>query len=231
MTPDRPIVDNEGGPSAPAARETPDLRDRQSGAADSRRERTSTASEAPRAQPDQRPGLDRGAVSDPSEQEKYELRAKEENRGLTNTIKEKAGAHPIGTAVGAVGGAAAGAVSGLAAGPVGSLVGAAAGAVLGSTGGAVGGSGPAVTAADDAPPLIDGLGVEDHRLAFNYGADAHAARNGRTWEEVEPDLAEAWERARGLSKLSWEEALPTVRQAWRELEAVTRLPDGGGRYV
>ena len=55
----------------------------------------------------------------------------EPREGVRDTVTERVGTHPIGTAAGAVVGAVAGAVSGLAAGPVGSLAGAIGGAVLG----------------------------------------------------------------------------------------------------
>jgi hypothetical protein len=85
-------------------------------------------------------------------------------------VPTHAGAHPVGAAVGAIGGAAAGALGGIAAGPIGSL----AGAVVGGLAGAMIGSGqtasgPAEVAhvptedgeaapGDEAPPGTPGSG-------------------------------------------------------------------------
>ena len=83
--------------------------------------------------------------------------AKEQNEQRSNaeTAAEQAGMHPVGTALGAIGGAGVGAVAGIAAGPVGSLAGAAAGAVLGGMAGsspsAETATGP-VAEKDAAPP-------------------------------------------------------------------------------
>ena len=77
----------------------------------------------------------------------------------------QAGTHPLGTTLGAIGGAAAGAVAGIAAGPVGSLAGAVGGAiaggVLGSGAGATGPvAGPVVEG--DAAPTADHAAHDAH---------------------------------------------------------------------
>jgi hypothetical protein len=150
------------------------------------------------------------------------------------------GAHPVGTGLGAAaGGMAAGAAVGTMAGPVGTAVGAALGAVAG---GLVGkGMAEAIdpTAEDafwrehylDQPYVPAGATYDDYQPAFRYGLDAYSARyavgSGLGFDEVEPELATGWERARGESALQWPKARHAARDAWqRAHETIARSSTG-----
>jgi hypothetical protein len=131
--------------------------------------------------------------------------------------------HPIAAAAGAVlAGAATGAVVGTAAGPLGAAVGAAVGAVVGGLGGdAVASS---LEQAHDAeywrenyakrPYFEEGDSFDDFEPAYVYGISWRERHAGRTFDELEPELATRWEGARGSSRLDWDRARHAARDAW-----------------
>jgi len=133
------------------------------------------------------------------------------------------GSHPVGTGVGAaIGGAAAGAAAGTVAGPVGTVIGAAAGAVVGGL------AGKGVAEAIDPTrehaywrenftnrPYVDSeSSYDDYGPAYGYGVDAFRQNPNRGFDEVEPDLARNWNKARGKSSLDWDDAKSATRDAW-----------------
>src|ERR1700761_9103766 len=120
------------------------------------------------------------------------------------------GAHPVGTAAGAVaGGLATGAAVGTVAGPVGTAVGAAVGAIVGG----LAGKGVAESidpTVEDAywrenyasrDYVVQGRGYEDYGPAYGYGVNRYDP--DRSFEDVEPELAEGWMGSRGSSTLAW----------------------------
>lgn len=134
-----------------------------------------------------------------------------------------AGAHPVGTGLGAAaGGMAAGAAAGTVAGPVGTLLGAAAGAVVGGLAGKAIGEAVDPTREDaywrenysKAPYYQAGLTFEDYAPAYRTGYQGRAQHAGRRFDEVERDLEAGYNRAKGASKLSWEKARQATRAAW-----------------
>lgn len=134
--------------------------------------------------------------------------------------------HPIGSGVGALAGASAGvttgAVLGSAAGPAGTVVGAATGAVLGGIAGAAAGGGIAEminpTTVDEYwskqyanRPYIDT--TRDYNYyspAYRYGAESYTRFNGRSFDEVEADIARDWRD----ESLSWDNARDAVRDSY-----------------
>jgi hypothetical protein len=135
------------------------------------------------------------------------------------------GAHPVGVGVGATaGGLAAGAAVGTVAGPVGTAIGAAVGAIAGGL------AGKGVAESVD-PTLEDaywranyasrdyvssGRSYDDYGPAYGYGVSRY--ESGRSFEDVEPELAEGWMGVRGSSSLGWGEASPAARDAWDRLD-------------
>lgn len=152
------------------------------------------------------------------------LRDRDDDRSNRDPVTGAPNFHPVGTAVGAAAGgiAAANVAAGaLAAGPVGAVVGAAVGAVAGGLGG------KAIAEHLD-PEEIDqvwreryasepyhrgGLDYEDYAPAYRLGAEARRRYPG-AFEEVEPALAEEYERRRGTSRLGWQDARAAARAAW-----------------
>src|SRR3954468_23478337 len=107
------------------------------------------------------------------------------------------GAHPVGTGLGAAaGGMAAGAAAGSVAGPVGTAVGAAVGAIVGG----LAGKGiaeqidPTIEEAywrenyKTRPYVSNNESFDDYGPAYMYGVDNYARYEGRTFDQVEPEL-------------------------------------------
>lgn len=143
---------------------------------------------------------------------------KDANRDpLTN----EPGAHPIGTGVGAAGGAVAGAATGAIGGPIGAAVGGVAGAVVGGLAGKAAAEAVNPTAEDAywretyqrEPYYVTGRAYEEYRPAYEMGWIA-ASRYPGDFETVEPELSRDWGRARAQSSLEWAQAQPAARAAW-----------------
>jgi hypothetical protein len=133
----------------------------------------------------------------------------------------------------ALGGAATGAVAGAVAGPIGAAVGAAVGAL------AAGLAGNAVVNSVDAStegeywrdnfvhrPYVDpDANYADYGPAYEHGVDGYLTNPGRSFDEVESELAMRWPSSRGSSNLGWDRARHASRDAWdRAHEATRRTP-------
>ena len=143
---------------------------------------------------------------------------KDANRDpLTN----EPGAHPIGTGVGAAGGAVAGAATGAIGGPIGAAVGGVAGAIVGGLAGKAAAEAVNPTAEDAYwretyqrdPYYVTGRASEEYRPAYEMGWSA-ASRYPGDFETVESELSRDWGRARAQSSLEWAQAQPAARAAW-----------------
>lgn len=146
------------------------------------------------------------------------------------------GSHPVGTGLGAAaGGMAAGAAAGSVAGPVGTVAGAAIGAVAGG----LAGKGiaemidPTVEEAywretySSRPYVTDGATFDDYGPAYRYGVDNYSRYPGRSFDEVEPELAREWQRAKGKSSLTWENAKHATRDSWQRVsDTIERATPG-----
>ncbi len=149
-------------------------------------------------------------------------------------LSGRAGAHPIGTGLGAVtggvaGGAATGAVVGTMAGPVGTVVGAAAGAVVGAVVGGAAGKGiaeaidPTVehgfwrSSYTNRPYVTKGSRYEEYAPAYQYGWESKTRHHDKTFEQSEPYLARDWNQHRGTSTLDWEHAKPAAMDSWNRV--------------
>jgi hypothetical protein len=140
------------------------------------------------------------------------------------------GSHPVGTGVGAAGAGAAGAALGAMAGPVGAV----AGAVIGSVAGGLAGKGVAEaidpTVEDEywrtnynkRPYIPAGSSYEQYAPAYRYGWEARNQYQGKTFDEVEPDLSRDWKNRRGNSQLEWQQAKQASRDAWDRIDSRSR---------
>ena len=146
------------------------------------------------------------------------------------------GGHPVGTGLGAVaGGVAAGALVGSMAGPVGTAVGAAIGAVTGGLAGKAIGD-VIDTSAEEGywrehftsrPYVARDSSFEDYGPAYRFGVDSCSRLEGRSFDQVEPELKNEWERAKGASHLSWDRARDATRDAWQRVsDAIERAVPG-----
>ena len=143
------------------------------------------------------------------------------------------GAHPVGTGVGAVAGGAAGAAAGSVAGPVGTLVGGAIGAIAGGL------AGKGVAEMVDPtvehaywkdnyaaePYYTQGRDFDHYAPAYRAGYEGRVKYHGRSFDDVEEDLAADYARFRG-NDMTWEEVRPASRAAWdrvdRRIQNATR---------
>ena len=146
------------------------------------------------------------------------------------------GAHPVGTGVGAAaGGMAAGAAAGTVVGPVGTVVGAIVGAVVGGLAGK--GVAEAIDpTAEDAywrenyvsrPYVKQGESFDDFGPAYRLGTDSYGRADGRTFDQLEPDLKRDWESSKGSSSLTWDRAKHASRDSWQRVsDSVERATPG-----
>ena len=150
------------------------------------------------------------------------------------------GSHPVGTGVGAAGGALAGAAIGSMFGPIGTLVGGA----IGTVGGGAAGHGVAErvdptgeteywrSTATTRPYYRSDYDFDsDYAPAYAYGSDARARYGDRRWDDsLENDLRSGWEKVKAKSRLTWEEARDAVRDAWDRDDRTYRTYDASDRF-
>jgi uncharacterized protein (TIGR02271 family) len=146
-------------------------------------------------------------------------------RGSRNPdpITDQPGSHPIETGIGAaVGGAAAGMAVGAVGGPVGAAVGAAAGAVAGGLAGKGVGELIDPTTEDNwlrdnfstRPYVRKGETFRDYEPAYRYGGEAESRYRGKTFHDVERDLAGGWEKTKERAAMGWDRARDAVKDAY-----------------
>lgn len=144
-------------------------------------------------------------------------------------ITGQPGAHPIGTGIGAAGAGTIGAV-------VGGVVGGPVGAVVGSAVGAVAGGLMGKGAAEAVNPTVEDEywrtnyssrsyvekehKYEDYQPAYQTGYEGYNryATTGKTYDEVEPELQQEYEKNHGGAGLAWEKAKHATRDAWHKVE-------------
>lgn len=142
-------------------------------------------------------------------------------------ISGTTGAHPLGTGAGAASGGVAGAAAGMAlGGPIGGIIGAAVGAV---TGGLMGKS-----AAESVNPTAEekfwretfirepyyqaGKTFEYYAPGFRAGWEGRVSHDGRTFEQVEPELMANYNRTKSELEPPWHDVRPAARAAWDRVD-------------
>ncbi len=68
------------------------------------------------------------------------------------------------------------------------------------------------------PYFTQGTPYEQYGPAFQYGWQSFATSHGKTFNDVEPQLARDWESHRGLSKLNWSMVKGATHDAWQRAE-------------
>jgi len=138
------------------------------------------------------------------------------------------GAHPVGTGLGAAGGGATGAAIGMVGGPLGMAV----GAVIGAVAGGLAGKGVAEMVdptAEDAyweknhrnqPYYEAGTEYSEWGPAYQTGYRSYATHGaaGKKFDDVESDIRQSYESAKGKSRVGWEKAKHATRAAWDRVE-------------
>jgi len=177
--------------------------------------------------------------------------ANSDRRGLDPTpddnrdpITGTPGSHPAGVAGGAFAGGAAGGVAGAAiagaaagsaAGPAGTVIGAAVGAVVGGLAGKAIAERINPTAEDaywrenytSRPYVASGTRYEDYQPAYRYGYERYPEYHGRSFDEVEPEMRQDWDRYKGDSRLTWDQAKHATRDAFHRVgDTIERATPG-----
>jgi hypothetical protein len=137
------------------------------------------------------------------------------------------GAHPVGTGAGAAAGGMAGAGIGTAiGGPLGTVVGATVGAIAGG----LAGKGvaemidPTVEEAywresyTKQPYYAKNRDYDFYAPAYRAGWEGRAKYHGKTFEQVEDELAADYKRYQGKD-FYWDEVRPATRAAWERIDA------------
>lgn len=71
-------------------------------------------------------------------------------------------------------------------------------------------------------PYVRGdRGFAHYEPAFRYGAASARRFPGRTWRDIESELAAEWRHVRGGGGVAWDEIKGAVRDAWNRV--ATRL--------
>jgi len=138
-------------------------------------------------------------------------------------ITDQPGSHPVETGIGAaVGGAASGMAVGAVAGPVGAAIGAAAGAIAGGLAGKGVGELIDPTTEDNwlrqnfssRPYVRKGDTYENYEHAYRYGGQAESQYRGKSFHDVEHDLASGWEKTKDNAGMGWDRARDAVKDAY-----------------
>ena len=170
------------------------------------------------------------------------MESRDQNRkGTPDNEDKKKAAGTVGGAVagGAAGGVAGGALAGAAVGGLTGPAGAAIGAAVGAVAGALGGKAIADMvnpAAEDAywkknyssrSYVTSGANYDDYAPAYRLGYERYSDHQGRSFDEVEPELGRHWDARRGKSSLAWGDAKHATRDAFeRARDSVERAIPG-----
>ncbi|MGH8668010.1 MAG: hypothetical protein ACREUN_00070 [Burkholderiales bacterium] len=76
------------------------------------------------------------------------------------------------------------------------------------------------------PYYEPGYAYDDYHPAYRTGWEGRGRYNGRSFDEVEPELEAAYERNRGASRLGWERGRAAARAAWDRFDATDDLERG-----
>ena len=137
------------------------------------------------------------------------------------------GAHPLGTGAGAASGGVAGAAVGMAVGgPVGSVIGAAIGAVAGGLSGKTAAEAVNPTAEEnywrttylEEPYYVPGKPYEYYAPGFRAGWEGRVRYDGRTFDQVEPELAAEYILTKSELDPPWIDVHPAARAAWNRVD-------------
>jgi hypothetical protein len=64
------------------------------------------------------------------------------------------------------------------------------------------------------PYYVEGTSFTEYKPAYRYGADAHTRYPGRSFDDIDSDLGNDWDRYKGTSSLAWDRAKHAARDAW-----------------
>lgn len=67
------------------------------------------------------------------------------------------------------------------------------------------------------PYIIGGTIFNEYRPAYRYGVRSYLRRDGRSFEQAEPELMRDWDSVKGTSSLTWENARHAARDSWQRV--------------
>lgn len=67
------------------------------------------------------------------------------------------------------------------------------------------------------PYIVGGTIFNEYRPAYRHGVRSYMRYNGRSFEQVEPELMRDWDRVKGTSSLTWENARHAARDSWQRV--------------
>ena len=68
------------------------------------------------------------------------------------------------------------------------------------------------------PYYESGRTFSDYDPAYRVGAEARERYAGKRFEQIESDLQNDWEQAKGSARIGWDKAKQAVRAAWDRIE-------------
>ena len=77
------------------------------------------------------------------------------------------------------------------------------------------------------PNVNPEVSFNEYRPAYSYGVDAHRRFEGRSFEQVEPELMGEWDGVKGVSSLTWENAKHAVRDSWQRVSDLVERATSG----
>ena len=137
------------------------------------------------------------------------------------------GAHPLGTGAGAASGGVAGVVVGTAVGgPIGAVIGAVVGAVAGGLVGKSAAEAVNPTAEEtywretylQEPYYVQGRTYEYYAPGFRAGWEGRVRHDGRTFEQVEPQLHADYNDTKTELDPAWQDVRSAARAAWERVD-------------
>ena len=157
--------------------------------------------------------------------EKFKASESDPNPANRDPLTGEPGSHPVGTGVGSAGGAAAGAAVGaVVGGPVGAVVGGVVGAVAGAATGHAAGEAVNPTVEGQywrenfqkRPYYRSGRSYSDYEPAYRYGWESAGSSEyrDRSFSEVERDLQNGWDKAKGSTDQKWYDVKDATQDAW-----------------
>lgn len=161
-------------------------------------------------------------------------KSKDETHQNADPITGEPGSHPVGTGVGTAGGGMTGAAIG---GAVGGPVGAAVGAVIGGVVGAYSGRGvaEAVNPTAEEKYWRENHGTQEwannetsfdqYAPAYRTGYEGVTKYAGKSYDQIETDLARDYEKNDANPAIPWDRARPAVKAAWHRVSGVTAPRD------
>lgn len=170
-----------------------------------------------------------------SNEHRSDLEKQRDEDANRDPLSGQSGAHPVGTGIGAAAAGTLGTAIGAAAGPVGAVIGAVVGSVAGGLAGKATAEAFDPTVEDEywrenyqTRPYVKGdRTYEDYQPGYRVGYEGYHryGTEGKTYEQVEPDLQRHYETDYGSSAVGWGDARYAAQDAWNRVGSYSIAQD------